>query len=102
MAISRIKAVVTQLGNLDMPLGEHPRSAEFLQWFTQKKKLGKPFAGTYYRVAGPSYTTAKDFVSGVGASIAGGRWNPPSHEMKVVYLSHEPETALREANEHYR
>ncbi len=58
-------------------------------------------SGEYYRVAGPRHTTAKDIVSGIGAYRAGGRWNPLKI-MKVVYLSREPETALREANEHFR
>ena len=81
---------------------EHPRSAKLLKWFARKKKLGVPLSGTYFRAAGPRHTTAKDIVSGIGASKAGGRWNPIANSMKVVYLSDEPETALREANEHYR
>ncbi|MBI1830356.1 MAG: RES family NAD+ phosphorylase, partial [Planctomycetes bacterium] len=31
----------------------------------------------------------------------GGRWNPQG-EMKVVYLSQEPETAMKESLEHFR
>ncbi len=37
----------------------------------------------------------------MGAYLAGGRWNPVG-EMKVVYLSDEPETATKEALEHFR
>jgi RES domain-containing protein len=54
-----------------------------------------------YRVAGPRHTTPAEIVSEIGAFLAGGRWNP-SGEMKVVYLSQEPETALKESLEHFR
>src|SRR5262245_52916485 len=37
----------------------------------------------------------------MGAYLAGGRWNPVG-QMKVVYLSQEPETATKEALEHFR
>lgn len=52
-------------------------------------------------MAGPRHTTAKDIVSGIGAAIAGGRWNPIG-EMNVVYLSEEPDTATKESLEHFR
>src|SRR5207244_12377127 len=54
-----------------------------------------------YRVVGHRHTTPTEIVSGMGAYLAGGRWNPVG-EMKVVYLSHEPETAMKEALEHFR
>jgi RES domain-containing protein len=79
----------------------HPRSAELLSWLNRRKQSAKPLAGEYYRVAGPRHTTAGEIVSGVGAFIAGGRWNPIG-EMKVVYLSKEPETALRESLASFR
>jgi RES domain-containing protein len=82
-------------------LREHPRSPEFLAFFTEQSSNAKPLSGEFYRVAGPRHTTAKDIISGIGAYIAGGRWNPPE-VMNVVYLSRDSETALREANEHFR
>ena len=84
-----------------MKLDEHPRTAEFTDWFATQRANSQSMSGEYYRVAGPRHTTAKDIVSGIGAYRAGGRWNPLKI-MKVVYLSREPETALREANEHFR
>ena len=54
-----------------------------------------------YRVAGPRHTTAAEIVSGEGAHLGGGRWNPVG-QMKVVYLSRDPETAMKEALEHFR
>ncbi len=84
-----------------MKLRAHPRSAEFLAWFRARKSVTKPLTANYFRAAGPQFTTAAEIVSGVGASLGGGRWNPPG-VMRVVYLSREPETALREANEDFR
>ena len=84
-----------------MKLRAHPRATEFLAWFLARRPDAKPLTGDYYRAAGPRFTTAREIVSGVGAARGGGRWNPPG-AMKVIYLSREPETALREANEHFR
>jgi RES domain-containing protein len=84
-----------------MPLRPHPRSAALLKWFSRHKRRAHAVEGEFYRVAGPRHTTAKDIVSGEGAFIAGGRWNPIG-EMKVVYLSQEPETATAESLEHFR
>ena len=84
-----------------MALKQHPRSADFLKWFTTNKKEATPLEDIFFRVAGPRHTTAAEIVSGIGAQKAGGRWNPIG-EMRVVYLSREAETALREAFEHYR
>lgn len=84
-----------------MKLNQHPQSAAFLKWFTKNKKLAEPLDAVYFRVAGPRHTTATEIVSGIGAQMAGGRWNPPG-EMRVVYLSRDPETALSEALAHRR
>jgi RES domain-containing protein len=72
-----------------------------LKWFIGRKPRARALDAEFYRVAGPRYTTAADISSGKGAYIAGGRWNPVE-EMKVVYLSREPETAMTEALEHFR
>jgi RES domain-containing protein len=82
-------------------LREHPRSTELSAWFAEQVSNAKPLSGEFYRVAGPRHTTAMDIISGMGAFIGGGRWNPPG-VMNVVYLSVESETAMREANEHFR
>ena len=84
-----------------MPGSPHPRSAELLKWLSRRKNSAKPLKGEFCRVAGPRHTTADQIVSGMGAFIAGGRWNLIG-EMKVVYLSQEPETALKEALENFR
>ncbi len=84
-----------------MALKKHPRSADFLKWLNRNKKQAMTLDGDFFRVAGPRHTTASEIVSGIGAQKAGGRWNPIG-EMRVVYLSREPETALSEALEHFR
>ena len=80
---------------------QHPRYTEFAAWCALHAYRAKPVLGEFYRVAGPRHTTAKEIVSGIGAFKSGGRWNNPG-TMSVVYASVEPETALREANEHFR
>ena len=84
-----------------MNLREHPRLTEFEAWFAKYATLVKPIIGEYYRAAGPHYTTSKAIISGNGALHMGGRWNSLGG-MRIVYLSNEPETALREANENCR
>lgn len=84
-----------------MKLKPHPRYAEFEAWFAARLIDTQATKADFFRVAGPKHTTAKEIVSGIGAWIAGGRWNAPE-SMKVVYLSTEPETAVAVANEHYR
>src|SRR4051794_26062907 len=84
-----------------MSRGPHHRSAAFLKRLFRKRSYAQTLDVEVYRVAGPRHTTAKEIVSGIGAFLAGGRWNPIG-EMKVVYMSQEPETAMKEALEHYR
>ena len=84
-----------------MKLKAHPSYANYLAWFTKHQAKAAPIERNFFRMAGPSYTTASDFVSGTGAFNGGGRWNPPK-VMKVVYASADPVTAMHEAVEHYR
>ena len=58
-------------------------------------RVERPFAQVLH--GGSEFT----IVSGEGGLYGGGRWNS-SGAMKIVYLSAAPETALREANEHFR
>jgi RES domain-containing protein len=79
-----------------VPLREYPHSEQVNSWITGQLPQVRALNGEFYRVAGPRYTTAKDIVSGVGAMISGGRWNPPEI-MRAVYLSRHPRTAILEA-----
>jgi RES domain-containing protein len=72
---------------------------ELLSWVASQQL--RPLEGSFFRVAGPRHTSAEAVLSGIGAKKAGGRWNP-REAFLAVYMSREPETALREANEHYR
>lgn len=82
-------------------LRPHPRSAALLRWFTRKRVQARELNIEAYRVAGPRFATPLNIVSGMGAYQAGGRWNGVG-QMKVVYLGCDPETALKEALEHFR
>jgi len=84
-----------------MKLKPHPRYGVYRAWFDGNRAKTISVAEVYYRVAGPSHTTAAEIVQGVGAFLGGGRWNPPG-VMNAVYLSRMPETAMFEANEHRR
>lgn len=84
-----------------MTFRPHPRSSALLKWLRRTTHAVHVLEGEYYRVAGPRHTTGSEIVSGTGAFIAGGRWNPVG-EMKAVYLSRKPETAMKEALEHFR
>lgn len=52
-----------------------------------------------YRLQSARYGLPKDFLSGKGAEITGGRWNPVG--MPVVYTSHTVELASLEYLVHY-
>lgn len=84
-----------------MAASAHPRFPELLAWMKRARVSATPIDGQFFRVAGPRHTSAAAITSGIGAFKAGGRWNPVG-VMKVVYLSEQPETAVFEANEHFR
>ncbi len=51
--------------------------------------------GLIVRSAGVKYANEQDFISGEGAAINGGRWNPIG--LKAIYGSLHPVTAVRES-----
>ena len=51
---------------------------------------------TLYRATALAYAKRNDVISGKGAKIHGGRWNPPGL-CSAVYASLSPEAALKEA-----
>ncbi|MEZ6142947.1 MAG: RES family NAD+ phosphorylase [Zavarzinella sp.] len=79
----------------------HPRYAEIKRWMLERISQQVSLEGEFFRTAGPSYTSAKQIVAGVGGLKSAGRWHPYG-VLKIVYLSDEPETSLQEANEHFR
>jgi RES domain-containing protein len=54
---------------------------------------GRPLNGVWYRCVETSF--AHEIISGEGARLHGGRWNPAG-SFRTVYLSDTPETALEE------
>jgi RES domain-containing protein len=48
-----------------------------------------------YRSAAVKHANADDFLSGAGAAVSGGRWNPVG--MKAAYASLSIDTAIKEA-----
>lgn len=61
----------------------------------------RPWSGVIYRSTSPRFATSKDLVTGAGALLHGGRWNPPE-ALAAVYGSLTPDTAMAEALEQYR
>lgn len=61
----------------------------------------KPWSGAFFRFQTVDFPTAKDVISGKGASQHGGRWNSPG--INVLYGSTTDTTALEEckANDRY-
>ncbi len=54
-----------------------------------------------YRSASVAYANRDDLLTGLGAKIAGARWNPPNG-MATVYSSLSIQTATEEALAHHR
>ncbi len=51
--------------------------------------------GDVYRLAHPKYAGPSDFISGAGAKLNGGRWNPP-FGVPTLYAASSPELATEE------
>jgi RES domain-containing protein len=58
------------------------------------------FAGTAYRSSTPEYAKENDLVTGEGAKLRGGRWNPIG--IAMIYASLTPEIAMAETLAHNR
>ena len=58
-------------------------------------RLARPLRLIGYRSTVPKFATELDLITGEGARIHGGRWNPPG--VASVYASDSPETAMAEA-----
>lgn len=79
----------------------HPRFAELRDLFRAHPEWFSEWTGTLFRFHTVDFPTAKDVLSGKGASWRGGRWNAAG--LATVYGSTTDTTALEEckANDRY-
>lgn len=76
-----------------MTVSPHPKYSEVLAAIKSLLPHSKLMTGVWYRCVETSF--AHELISGEGARIHGGRWNPLG-SFCAVYLSGSPETALQE------
>ena len=79
----------------------HPRFVALRDEFQDHPEWFTPWSGLLFRFQTVDYPSAKEILSGQGASWRGGRWNPPGYA--TLYGSTTDTTALEEckANDRY-
>lgn len=80
-----------------MTLRAHKQYREIRQWCVGQLPNAIRLNGTYFRVAGPRYTSPAAIVSGAGGYLANSRWCR-RRISNVLYVSIAPETAMHESN----
>lgn len=80
-----------------VPLTPHPDFPRFNRTMDRlvADKRFVSWKGDVYRLAHPKYADSADFISGAGATLNGGRWNPPDGS-PTLYASSSPELASEE------
>jgi RES domain-containing protein len=81
-------------------LTEHPESLRLERAVVRLLPRTVTFQGVAYRSASPCYANLHDLLTGVGAGLAGARWNRPG-TCSAAYLSLDPHTALDEVLAHF-
>ena len=71
----------------------HPDFDRYLDHLSRNQFL--PWNGIIFRSAAFAHANAQDLISGRGAEIAGGRWNPPG--LRTLYGSLEPGLSVDES-----
>lgn len=84
-----------------MALIPHSQTNQLRDALNRCEKFVQPWSGVFFRATGIEYANRKDLLTGQGAKISGGRWNPPGL-FRAVYGSLAPETAMAEALANYR
>jgi len=74
-------------------LEEHPSFSLYCERLAQTQLAH--WSGTIFRSATIDHGSAEDLISGHGAAIAGGRWNPPG--LRAVYGSLEAGLSVDES-----
>lgn len=74
---------------------EEPGVPELFAALAKCLRRAVPLNRVVFRSATLQYANENDFLSGVGAAIVGGRWNPRG--VRAVYASLTPNTAVSEA-----
>ena len=78
----------------------HPRFDEFRDWFRGHPQYFVPWHGTLFRFQTVDFPASRAVLSGEGARVYGGRWNPPG--FAALYGSTDDATALAECKAHDR
>jgi RES domain-containing protein len=76
-----------------MQIKPHPNYSRIALAVKSLEFHGQPLSGIWYRCVEASF--ANEIISGQGARMHGGRWNPIG-SFRTVYLSNTPESALQE------
>lgn len=77
------------------PLLPHPRRVPLQDQLARHPEWLSPWSGRFFRFQTLSYPSARDILSGTGAKLRGGRWNPPG--LAALYGSPTDTVALEEA-----
>lgn len=73
----------------------HPDSPKLARGLARAALHAGQWSGEAFRATSVEYANRDDLLTGLGAKINGGRWNPPK-SFATVYTSLTPETALAE------
>lgn len=87
-----------ELGSL---MKKHPQADALARGMERAAKHAAPFAAETFRATSVEYANRDDLLTGLGAKINGGRWNPPG-SFAAVYLGTAAETAVSEYLAHQR
>ena len=81
---------------LVMLLQSHPLHSHIKSILMTKQTTMKNWSGRTFRCVRPAFVSTQNLLSGEGASLSGGRWNPPI-SFRTNYCSITPGAAAEEA-----
>ncbi len=80
---------------------KHPQADALARGMKRAAKHSAPFAAETFRATSVEYSNRDDLLTGLGAKMNGGRWNPPG-SFAAVYVSTSAEGAVSEYLAHQR